>query len=91
MRKLIEQPLPPDTILNVNVPDLPWEQLTGFQAIRLGHRQKSDPITKNIDPRWMANILDWSISSGPELDSCPGTDFHAVRNNYVSVTPSHID
>jgi 5'-nucleotidase len=89
VRRLIQQPLPPNTILNVNVPDLPWEQLAGFQATRLGHRHKSAPVIKSADPRGRA--IYWIGPAGPEQDAGAGTDFHAVRAGYVSITPLQID
>ena len=89
VQQLRERPLPPDTILNVNVPDQPWEQLAGFQATRLGHRHKSAPVIKSADPR--GRTIYWIGPSGPEQDAGPGTDFHALRAGYVSITPLHVD
>lgn len=89
IRRLREWPLPPDTILNVNVPDLPWEQLAGFQATRLGHRHKSEPVVSSLDPR--GRPIYWIGPAGPEQDAGPGTDFHAVRAGYVSITPLQVD
>ena len=89
VRRLRERPLPPDTILNVNVPDLPWERLAGFQATRLGHRHKSEPVIKSIDPR--GRTIYWVGPSGPEQDAGPGTDFHAVHAGRVSITPLQVD
>ena len=87
--RLQKTPLPADTILNVNVPDLPWDQLTGFQATRLGHRHKSEPMVKTIDPR--GRPIYWVGPAGPEQDAGPGTDFYAVRTGCVSVTPLQVD
>lgn len=86
---LQRSPLPADTILNVNVPDLPWEEIKGFSATRLGHRHKSEPVVKTQDPR--GRPIYWVGPAGPEQDAGPGTDFHAVRTGYVSVTPIHVD
>lgn len=83
------EPLPPDTILNVNVPDLPWERLQGFEATRLGHRHKSEPVIATTDPR--GRPIYWIGPAGAEQDAGPGTDFHAVNNGRVSVTPIHVD
>lgn len=82
-------PLPADTILNVNVPDLPWDQLQGFEATRLGHRHKSEPVIAAADPR--GRPIYWIGPAGAEQDAGPGTDFHAVNNGRVSVTPIHVD
>ncbi len=89
VRRLRERPLPPDTILNVNVPDLPWSQLAGFRATRLGHRHKAEPVIKSSDPR--GRPIYWVGPAGPEQDAGPGTDFHAVRANFVSITPLQVD
>jgi len=89
VRHLQAESLPADIILNVNVPDVPWEQLAGFQATRLGHRHKAEPVIKARDPR--GRPIYWVGPSGPEQDAGPGTDFHAVRNNCVSITPLQID
>lgn len=89
VRRLRERPLPPDTILNVNVPDLPWDRLAGFRATRLGHRHKSEPVIKSIDPR--GRPIYWVGPAGPEQDAGPDTDFHAVRADHVSITPLQVD
>ncbi|MEZ5540912.1 MAG: 5'/3'-nucleotidase SurE [Pseudomonadota bacterium] len=81
--------LPADTILNVNVPDLPWAQLRGMQATRLGHRHKSEPVVRMKDPR--GRTVYWVGPAGSEQDAGPGTDFHAVRSGYVSITPLDVD
>ena len=83
------EPIPAETILNVNVPDLPVDQLQGWQATRLGHRHKSEPVIRQLDPR--GRPIYWVGPAGSEQDAGPGTDFHAVRNGYVSVTPIHVD
>ncbi len=82
-------PLPADTILNVNVPDRPWEGLAGFQATRLGHRHRSAPVVKAWDPRGRA--IYWVGPPGEGQDAGPGTDFHAVNAGYVSITPLQVD
>jgi 5'-nucleotidase len=77
------------TILNVNVPDLPYEQIKGVQATRLGNRHRAEPVSRIRDPR--GNILYWVGPVGPEQDAGPGTDFYAVRNGYASVSPLQVD
>lgn len=86
---LQERPLPKDTILNVNVPDLPWDNLKGFAATRLGQRHRSEPVVKGEDPR--GRPIWWIGSAGAEEDAGPGTDFHAIREGCVSVTPILVD
>ncbi|MDY6947699.1 MAG: 5'/3'-nucleotidase SurE [Pseudomonadota bacterium] len=82
-------PLHQATILNVNVPDVPYEQLRGYQATRLGFRHRSEPIVRMADPR--GRPVYWVGPAGGSQDAGPGTDFHAVANDYVSVTPLQID
>lgn len=89
LKQLRRSPLPPNTILNVNVPDIPFEQLQGFAATRLGSRHKSEPVIQAKDPR--GQTIYWIGPAGAEQDAGPGTDFHAVKNGYVSVTPLMVD
>lgn len=89
VQHLQSHPLPADTILNVNVPDVPWEKLAGFKATRLGNRHKSEPVIKAQDPRGRA--IYWVGPAGAEQDAGSGTDFHAVRHDFVSVTPLTVD
>jgi len=75
------------TILNVNVPDIPLSKVRGIQGTRLGSRRKSEPsIMDKKDPS-----LYWIGENGKEADNQEGTDFHAISNNFVSVTPLQID
>lgn len=89
VQRLRVRPLSADTIINVNVPDLPYDELRGFRATRLGHRHKAEPVTRMIDPR--GHAVYWVGPAGPEQDAGPGTDFDAVRNGFVSVTPLQVD
>lgn len=89
LSQLDANPLPPDTILNVNVPDLPLAQIRGYAATRLGNRHKAEPVVKQRDPR--GHPIYWVGPAGPEQDAGEGTDFFAVRNGRVSVTPMQID
>ncbi|MGB0514525.1 MAG: 5'/3'-nucleotidase SurE, partial [Wenzhouxiangellaceae bacterium] len=84
-----DEPLPADTILNVNVPDLPWDEIRGFETTRLGHRHRSEDVIPLDDPR--GRQFFWIGAPGGEEDNGPGTDFHAIRRGYVSVTPIHVD
>lgn len=84
-----EKPLPDDTILNVNVPDVPLNQINGYQSTRLGQRHKAEPVVKSSDPR--GRKIFWVGPAGPEQDAGPGTDFYAIKTQYVSVTPLQID
>ncbi len=89
IRQLQRYPLPQDTILNINVPDVPLEQIAGIQATRLGHRHKAEPVICDKDPR--GREIYWVGPAGAEQDAGPGTDFHALRHGFVSVTPLQID
>lgn len=89
MNRLIEEPLPADTILNVNVPDRPWDEIAGFETTRLGHRHRSEDVIPIEDPR--GRQFYWIGAPGGEQDSGPGTDFSAVRRGFVSVSPIHVD
>lgn len=89
LEKLQHETLPVDTILNVNVPDIPVEQLAGFEATRLGRRHKAEPVIKTNDPQ--GNPVYWVGAPGPEADAGPGTDFYALRRGFVSITPLHVD
>ena len=87
--RLKNHPLPADTILNVNVPDVPAAELKGYQATRLGFRHRAEPAVKAEDPK--GNPIYWVGPAGKGQDAGPGTDFHAVTAGYVSVTPIQVD
>jgi 5'-nucleotidase len=89
VQRLCEQPIASDSILNVNVPDLPYDELQGMVATRLGHRHKAEPVVKSEDPR--GRPIYWVGPAGAEQDAGPGTDFYAVRNGFVSITPLQVD
>ena len=88
-KQLMNKPLPQETILNVNVPDIAIKDLKGYQATRLGQRHKSEPVIKSEDPR--GRIIYWVGPPGAEQDAGPGTDFHAINTGFVSVTPLQVD
>jgi 5'-nucleotidase len=78
-----------NTILNINVPDIPWSQIKGFKATRLGNRHKSEGVIVQEDPR--GDLMYWVGPPGEAQDAGEGTDFHAVSQQYVSITPLQID
>lgn len=86
---LAAAPLPRDTILNVNVPDVPTELLNGLRLTRLGSRHPAANAIRQESPR--GETLFWIGAAGEINDSSDGTDFHAVSENYVSVTPLTVD
>lgn len=89
VRLLIDRPLPNDTILNVNVPDLTFEALGGYAATRLGNRHRAERLIEDSDPR--GRPIFWIGRAGGEADAGQGTDFHAVAQGQVSITPIQID
>jgi 5'-nucleotidase len=89
IKRIQKHPLAVDQILNINVPDIPISEIKGIKVTRLGHRHKAEMMKKMQDP-WQRDIY-WYGTLGQELDGGEGTDFHAVANNYVSVTPLTVD
>jgi 5'-nucleotidase len=92
-RDLIERfrdsPFPEPVLLNVNVPDIPFDQLRGIRITRLGKRHKAEPVVRNVTPR--GDVAYWVGAAGEAQDAGEGTDFHAVADGFVSVTPLQID
>jgi len=82
-------PLRTPMLLNVNVPDIPREQLQGFETTRLGKRHKAEGAVKAKSPR--GETVYWIGAAGLAADAGPGTDFYATDNNRVSITPLQID
>jgi len=89
IKRLEHAPFPANTVLNVNVPDCPWDEVKGILSTRLGHRHKAEPVIKAQDPRGR-NIY-WVGPPGAEQDAGEGTDFYALKNGFVSVTPLQVD
>lgn len=78
-----------NTIININVPDIPLSKLKGIKLTRLGKRHCSDPVVKQKDPR--GGDIYWVGPAGGAEDASEGTDFHAIEQGYASVTPLKID
>jgi 5'-nucleotidase len=89
VKRLISDPLPAGTILNVNVPDVAISKIQGFEVTRLGSRHRAEPTIKQIDPR--GRKVYWIGLAGAEQDAGPGTDFYAINRNKVSITPLQVD
>ena len=87
--QLLQRPLQSALILNVNVPDVPFDQLRGFRASRLGYRHRSEPVMRAQDPR--GRPVYWIGPAGAQQEDGPGTDFETVAAGYVSVTPLQVD
>jgi 5'-nucleotidase len=80
---------PSQTILNINVPDLPLDKIKGLEVTRLGKRHSAESLIKEYDPR--GRLMYWIGPPGAAADAGPGTDFHAVSQHCVSITPLHLD
>ncbi len=89
VQRLQNYPLPSDQILNVNVPDLPLEQIKGIKITRLGNRHRDEKMIAMMDPR--GKPVYWVGPPGEKQDAGEGTDFHAIEHGYVSITPLHVD
>jgi 5'-nucleotidase len=76
-------------LLNVNVPDLPYEQLQGMEVTRLGKRHKAEPVIKSTNPH--GEPVYWVGPAGKAQDAGEGTDFFATSQRRVSITPLQVD
>ena len=76
-------------LLNLNVPDIPYEQLKGVRVTRLGKRHRAEPVVKQLTPR--NDTVYWVGAAGAAQDAGEGTDFHALAGNYAALTPLQID
>jgi 5'-nucleotidase len=86
---LYEKPIPAKTILNVNIPDVAFDDLKGYEVTRLGTRHNADRMMPSKDPR--GHTIYWIGSSGKEDDAGKGTDFYALSQSQVSITPLQLD
>ena len=89
IERLRSKPLQQTSILNVNVPDVPWSDVRGFKITRLGNRHKSEGVIRQTDPR--GEPMYWVGPPGAAQDAGEGTDFHAIEQNFISITPLQID
>ena len=89
VQRLERDPLPSDFVFNVNVPDRPYDELAGIRIARLGFRHKSEPVVQSTDPH--GRTIYWVGPAGAGQDSGDGTDFHALDNGAVAITPLKID
>ncbi len=85
----LHSPIPVNRLLNVNIPDLPFEQLSGQEVTRLGARHHAENMIRQKDPR--GHDIYWLGPPGKEQDAGFGTDFHAIENGRVSITPLQVD
>ncbi len=89
VRFFIQNPLPAGTFLNINIPNVPAQELRGIKVARQGKRILGDTVVEKVDPR--GEKYYWLGGYGPGWEEGDDTDYHAVRENYVSVTPLKID
>jgi 5'-nucleotidase len=92
-RDLVERvrasPFGAPVLLNVNVPDIPYDELKGMEVTRLGRRHKAQPVVPQKNPR--GEVVYWVGPAGAAREAGPGTDFHAVERGVVSITPLQVD
>jgi 5'-nucleotidase len=92
-REMVERlrrvPMSGPVLLNLNVPDLAYDSLRGFEVTRLGKRHKAEPVIKEVNPR--QETVYWVGPAGGAQDAGEGTDFYAVAAQRVSVTPLQVD
>ncbi|EAT12046.1 stationary phase survival protein SurE [Oceanobacter sp. RED65] len=86
---LLQLQLPARTLLNINVPDVAFDELKGVAITRLGHRHRSDNPVKTENPR--GKECYWISAVGNVADNAEDTDFYAIEHNFVSITPIHVD
>ncbi|MGS0673461.1 5'/3'-nucleotidase SurE [Shewanella sp. 30m-9] len=89
VKALQESPVAQDKILNINVPDLPLDEVKGIKITRLGARHRAEGMVRTQDPA--GREIFWLGPPGDEQDASEGTDFYAVANGYVSITPLTVD
>jgi 5'-nucleotidase len=87
--RFLSKPLGQPVLINVNVPDVPYEKLRGMEVTRLGKRHKAEPVVKAATPR--GETVYWVGAAGGAQDAGEGTDFNAVARSMVSLTPLQMD
>src|SRR5262245_7290730 len=89
VERVARAPFGEPMLLNVNVPDVPYEALKGIEVTRLGRRHKAQPVVQSKNPR--GETVYWVGAAGAAREAGPGTDFHALEHGAVSVTPLQVD
>ena len=89
VQRFAKKPLGQPALLNINVPDVPYDKLQGVEVTRLGRRHKAEPVVKSATPR--GETVYWIGAAGSAQDAGEGTDFDAVSRMTVSVTPLQVD
>ncbi len=88
-QQILKNGLPKDTLLNVNIPAVPAKKIKGVQVVSQGKRIYRDKLIEKTDPRGRSYY--WIGGEEPAFKNEPGTDFRAIQENYISVTPLHLD
>ena len=89
VKRFMEKRVHVPVLLNINVPDVPLSRLAGMEVTRLGRRHKAEPVIKSTNPR--GETIYWVGAAGIAQDAGEGTDFFAIQNNKISITPLQID
>ena len=89
VERMMLDPGAPAVLYNLNVPNLPPEQVRGVQIARLGKRHPSQPVVMQRNPR--NEPVYWIGSAGDALDDQPGTDFHSIAQGFAALTPLQLD
>lgn len=89
VERYIAEPLGAPCLINVNIPNVPYAELKGWCATRLGKRHPSQPVIRQTNPR--GEPIYWIGPAGDARDASEGTDFHAAANGFVSMTPLQLD
>lgn len=89
VERMMSKEMKAPVLLNVNVPDVAYEELQGTSVTRLGRRHKAEPVLKSTNPR--GQTVYWVGAAGAAQDAGEGTDFHAIAQRRVSITPLQID
>ncbi len=89
VERFVRDPLPAPILLNVNIPNRPLGELRGLRVTRLGKRHPSEPVIRATSPQ--GETIYWIGAAGVAKEAGPGTDFHAIENGCVSITPLQVD
>lgn len=89
VRRIESHPFDEPVLLNINVPDVIPEAIQGVEVTRLGRRHKAQGVVKTVNPR--NQVMYWVGAAGSAQDAGPGTDFYAIANHRISITPLQID
>lgn len=89
VQRVLNDPLDSSTVLNVNIPACRYEDLQGYELVRLGARHVAEPLIPDTGDD--KHELYWIGAAGKGADAGPGTDFYAISENKVTLTPLHID